>query len=152
MLEARGRVVAIEDGMAWVESPRQSACGSCASKGHCGTGLLGDALMGGKVSRMAVRDTLGVRVGDEVILGLPEEGVVRASLLLYGLPLAGFVGGMALFQPAGEGWSLLAGGLGLVGGLLLLGPLGRRAAGRQAEPRILARIQGPVVARCDVHP
>lgn len=152
MLEARARVVAVENGLAWVERPRQSACGSCATKGHCGTALLGDALVGGQVSRIAVRDTLGVQAGDEVILGLPEEGMLRASLLLYGLPLLGLVGGLALFQPAGEGWALFAGMLGLTAGLVLLRPLSRRIATRQAEPCILARIASPSLARCDPSP
>lgn len=151
MLEARGRIVAIEDGMAWVESPRQSACGSCVSKGHCGTGLLGDALTGARVSRIAVRNTLDAQVGDEVVLGLPEDGVVRASLLLYGLPLAGLVVGMGLAQSAGDGWALLAGLAGLGAGLLLLRPLGRRAARLTTEPLLLARLDGPLVVRCDIH-
>ncbi len=151
MLEARGVVVAIEEGMAWVESARPSACGHCAAKGHCSAGLLGRALSPGGASRIAVRDTHGLRVGEEVVLGLPEEGLMRAAWLLYGLPLAGFIGGLALLQGAGEGWALLAGLLGLGAGLGLLRLLGRRAAAGKAEPCILARIQGPTSAPCDIH-
>ncbi len=145
MLEARGRVVAVEDGQAWVERVRQSACGSCASKGHCGTALLGDALMGqGQVSRVLALDTLGVKVGEEVIVGLPEEGMLRGSLLLYGLPLLGLIGGMLAMQPLGEGWALLAGIVGLLLGLACVRPLAQRVIGHHTQACILARVETPV--------
>ncbi|MEW6764828.1 MAG: SoxR reducing system RseC family protein [Pseudomonadota bacterium] len=145
MLEARGRVVAIEAGRAWVESARESACGSCSSKGHCGTALFGDALTGvGQVSRVLAVDPIGVAVGDEVVLGLPEEGMLRASLLMYGMPISGLIGGLAVAQPLGDGVALLVGVCALLGGLALIRPLAHRLIGHQTQASILARVETPI--------
>lgn len=149
MLEARGYVVAVEPGQAWIESARQSACGSCASKGHCGTGLMGDALSGGgHVSRVMALDSIGVAVGDEVIVGLPEEGMLQASLLLYGLPLLGLVGGMVAAQPLGEGAAIASGVAGLLAGLALVRPLTRRLLGGTPQPVVLSRVPAARVVAC----
>lgn len=149
MLEARGRVIAIEQGLALVESVRQSACGSCSSKGHCGTGLMGDALAGsGHVSRIHVQIDMDVQTGDEVIIGLPEEGMLQASLLLYGLPLLGLIGGMIATQPWGEGVAITAGVIGLLAGMALVRPLSRRLLRQHTQPRILSRIERNRVPVC----
>ncbi len=149
MLEAQGRVIAIEKGVALVESARQSACGGCASKGHCGTGLMGDALSGaGHASRMYVPTALDLQPGDEVVIGLPEEGMLQASLMLYGLPLTGMLGGMVAAQPLGEGLAIVSGVIGLCVGMALVRPLSHRLLGQKTQPCILSRIDRNRIPPC----
>ncbi|OYY74928.1 MAG: hypothetical protein B7Y40_02970 [Gammaproteobacteria bacterium 28-57-27] len=155
MLETQGRVIAVEAGFAWVESVRQSGCGSCASKGACGSQLLGEALAPSSsnqaLNRVRAQDALGVQVGDTVVLGVAEEGALRAAFLIYGLPLLGLLLGVLLAQPWGDLWAMVAGmmGLGLAMGVVWL--LGRSArhesrASNNLQPQILARIASAPLA------
>ncbi len=146
MLETQGRVIAIEAGFAWVESVRQGGCGSCASKGSCGSQLLGEALTPSASSQAAnhvlAQDPLGVRVGDTVLLGIEEKGALRAAFLMYGLPLSGLMSGLLLAQPWGDLWAIAAGvtGLGLALAVVwLLGRTSQRNA-QKIQPMILARL------------
>ncbi|HES76673.1 MAG TPA: transcriptional regulator [bacterium] len=145
MLETQGRVISTKPGFAWVESARQGGCGSCASKGACGTQLLGEALSSSSSNQVLAQDPLGVDVGDMVLLGIAEEGALRAAFLMYGLPLLGFLLGILLAQPWGDLWATAAGCAGL--GLALAGVwlLNRNAARRSpasgnTQPVVIARI------------
>ena len=142
MLETQGRVVAVEAGLAWIESERTGGCGSCASKGACDSQLFGEALPPPPSSLILAQDPLGVHVGDKVLLGIAEEGVLRAALLMYGLPIAGLLLGLIVAQPLGDGWAMIAGaaGLGLaLAAVWLLGRLTRRDS-QKIQPQILACI------------
>lgn len=155
MLTERGRVVAVEQDSAWVETLRESACGQCSARAGCGHGLLNSALPGS--SRALVRARLpetlrrGVRVHDEVELSLPEGRFLRAAALLYLMPLLGgvvaAVTGDRLLVGAGTSQAsadLIVGICavgGLAMGLLLLRFLTRQGSGPAAsEPVITARI------------
>jgi sigma-E factor negative regulatory protein RseC len=146
MLETQGRVIAVEAGFAWVESVRQGGCSSCASKGACGSQLLGEALAPAANNQASnnvlARDSLGVRVGDSVILGVEEEGALGAAFLMYGLPLFGLMLGLLLAQPWGDLWALAAGGAGLGLALAVVRLLGRvsQHKSQNVQPIILARL------------
>ncbi len=146
MLETQGRVIAVEAGFAWVESVRQGGCSSCASKGACGSQLLGEALTpassGQEAHHVLARDPLGVRVGDIVLLGVEEKGALRAAFLMYGLPLFGLMSGLLLAQPWGDLWALAAGGAGLGLALAMVRWLGRASQARpqKIQPTILAHL------------
>ncbi|MEW5838007.1 MAG: SoxR reducing system RseC family protein [Pseudomonadota bacterium] len=144
MLETQGRVVAVEPGLAWVESARQSGCGSCSAQGSCGTRLLGEALAPGAQSQVLALDPLGVQVGDTVLIGIAEEGGLRAAWLLYGLPVAGLLLGLILAQPLGDLWAVLAGAGGMLGALLAVHFFTQRKeldAPQGLQPVILARLR-----------
>ncbi|MBU0498545.1 MAG: SoxR reducing system RseC family protein [Gammaproteobacteria bacterium] len=121
MIETEGRVVAVESGRAWVETVRSSACGHCDASGACGTALLANTF-GNRATRIAVDNRLGARVGDRVVLGLPERAMLAGSFLLYIPPLIGLFLGALLGQyyatrtdaSAVEPWSVLGGLLGLM--------------------------------------
>ena len=146
MLETQGRVIAVEAGFAWVESVRQGGCSSCASKGACGSQLLGEALTPASNAQSAnhvlVQDSVGVRVGDTVLLGIEEKGALRAAFLMYGLPLFGLMSGLLLAQPWGDLWAIAAGTSGLGLALAVVWLLGRASQVRpqKIQPVILARL------------
>ena len=73
-----------------VELLRESACAGCDLNQGCGTGALG-RLLGRRTRPLLVSCDRELSPGDRVVLGLPEAALVRASLLVYGLPLLGMV-------------------------------------------------------------
>ena len=98
-----GKIVAISRGSATVAVARTTACARCAAGKGCGAGLLGskrpDALL-----EVSLPEASDLEIGDSVRLALAPANLLRASLLVYGPPLAGIVA-----VPA-AGW-LLAGPL-----------------------------------------
>jgi sigma-E factor negative regulatory protein RseC len=118
MLEEHGVVVKVEDEFAWVRTQRHSACGHCHTKDSCGTASLSQVL-GQKVTEVKVSNPVSARVGDNVVVGLEEQALLRGSLVIYFLPL------LCLFAAAlfAEAWfqseplTMLFGITGLVAGL-----------------------------------
>lgn len=93
MLEESGKVVALEGEHAWVETSRRSSCGSCEAKG-CGTGALSQ-ILGNKSQKLRVRNPIGAKPGEKVILGVAESALIKGSLAVYLVPLlALFAGGL----------------------------------------------------------
>ena len=88
MIEEQGRVVALEAGAVWVQTIRQSTCQSCSAKAGCGQGLmqrLGVGQQHGYVR--CLTDDASLQVDDDVVIGVPEDAVVKSSMLVYLLPL-----------------------------------------------------------------
>ena len=131
-------MVEVQPGRARVQTRRSGACESCKARGGC------SGLGGGRDARVWVTDTLGVGEGDEVLIAVPEGTVVRASLLLYLLPVLALLGGAVLGNrlapglglPADLGAAVLgAGAMAVAFGLARV--LGRSEAD---GPRIVGRV------------
>ena len=99
MIEELAVVVKIENHQVWVESGQNSACGGCQQKASCTTNALGSVL---KKKSVPVDSDIHLKTGDEVMVSIDESLLLRASLLLYLLPL------IALFTGAGIADWLLA--------------------------------------------
>jgi len=95
MIEESARVTKIEGEFAWVEAQRQSTCGQCVANKGCGTAVLGKVL-GRRRTLVRARSLQGVNVGDEVVIGIREGALVRGSLAVYAVPLAGLLAGAGL--------------------------------------------------------
>jgi sigma-E factor negative regulatory protein RseC len=114
--ESEGRVTSVAGEFAVIEvEALPSACAKCGDKGGCGKPQ-------GGPRRYAVRNTIGARVGDRVVLSVPQGAVLKAAVLSYLMPLVFVIGGaaaaMALF---GDGLPTVAGAAsGLLVGLALL--------------------------------
>lgn len=110
-----GRVVAVEPGFLWVETIRQSACGSCMAQKGCGHGLL-NKLPGRNRQAHHVRALLdptsnqSYSLNDEVEIAVAEHVLVKAALVVYLLPLLTMLGG-----------AMTASHLGLNDGVVVLG-------------------------------
>jgi len=99
MIEEFAVVVKIENHQVWVESRQNSACGGCKQKASCTTSALGSVL---KKKSVPVDSDIQLKTGDEVMVAIDESLLLRASLLLYLLPL------IALFTGAGiADWLLM---------------------------------------------
>lgn len=135
MLEEQGRVVAVEEGFAWVETQRRSACGACSVNKGCGTGVI-SKVVGQRANRVRAINGIDATVGDDVVIGLHDEALVRGSLAVYTVPLIAMLL-MALLGErlgsvwqagSGEGMSVLFGLTGLVLAFLWVRRFSRRIA------------------------
>ncbi|MBF8272778.1 MAG: positive regulator of sigma(E), RseC/MucC [Magnetococcales bacterium] len=91
-------VVALEGDMAVVVGQRASGCGSCHQDGACATLSFGS---GRRAVRLRAENPAGAKVGDRVVLEISERHFLRASFLVYIVPiLALFAGGLLLRQLA----------------------------------------------------
>ena len=92
MIEESAVVVKIENHQVWVESGHNSACGGCLQKASCTTNAIGSVL---KKKSVPVDSDIQLKTGDQVMVAIDENLLLRASLLLYLVPL------IALFTGAG---------------------------------------------------
>lgn len=95
MLEEDAQVVSTSGDTALVAIKPRSGCGSCDVKGACGTSIIA-GLFPSRNRTFIVENTLKAEVGQEVIVGLNESVLQRASLIIYLLPVMGLILGAIL--------------------------------------------------------
>lgn len=144
MIEETATIVAVQGDQALVQTQRRSSCQACSVKQGCGTSVLAK-VVGTRSSQMSIDNVLDAQVGDEVLLGIEENALVKGSLLVYALPLIM----MLVFAVAAEaivgmqGWqndllALAAGVVGFVSSVFLVRyALYRTALKQQIQPRML---------------
>ncbi|MBV2089289.1 MAG: SoxR reducing system RseC family protein [Candidatus Thiodiazotropha sp. (ex. Lucinisca nassula)] len=127
MIEETAMVVRIDGEYAFVETQRRAACGSCESQGSCSTTVLA-GLFKRRYNHLRVVNTVLAKPGEQVIIGLQEQALVKLSMLAYLLPLismilaaiaAQYLFGLLNIQ-SGELPQVIGGLLGLIGGFFLL--------------------------------
>ncbi|MEH6386930.1 SoxR reducing system RseC family protein [Pseudomonas profundi] len=149
MIEEQGRVLSVEDGAVWVETVRRSTCGSCQARAGCGQALLQRLGSGARQGFIRVISDRDYQVGDEIIIGIPEDAVVRGSLWVYVVPLAGLFtsGSLASALSVSELSTIAAAFMGLVAGFGAVRWHARRSVTDQSlQPRVL-RPQRSTVAQ-----
>ena len=125
MIEESGRIVAVSDEKVWIEIIRTSACDTCKAQKGCGHGLMNKSSLGQSFQLDVMKNGLSANVGDIAIIGIPEDSLIKASLISYLMPilllliLAAI--GKLLF---GELASIIMGMLGLVVGFILVRKIG----------------------------
>ncbi|MCG8018038.1 MAG: SoxR reducing system RseC family protein [Candidatus Thiodiazotropha sp. 'RUGA'] len=127
MIEETAMVVRIDGEYAFVETQKRAACGSCDSQGSCSTTVLA-GLFKRRYNHLRVVNTVFAKPGEQVIIGLQEQALVKLSMLAYLLPLismilaaiaAQYLFGLFHIQ-SGELPQVIGGLLGLIGGFFLL--------------------------------
>jgi sigma-E factor negative regulatory protein RseC len=83
MLEETAQVVRIDGDEVWVETQRRSTCASCAAEKGCGTATLAKVL-GKRRTLVRVLSDQPLSVGDQVVIGIREQALVRGSLAELG--------------------------------------------------------------------
>ncbi len=145
MLTEIGRVIAVEPGSLWVETIRQSTCGSCSVAKGCGHGVLNRLYDGHRnLLKVSAKEFPEGRfqVGDDVSIAIPEDVIVGSSFVVYMVPLlstllvAGLMAG--LVPTASDGSALLGAvaGFGLGVALVRLHAWSRRNDSR-LHPRLV---------------
>ncbi|WP_336367119.1 SoxR reducing system RseC family protein [Marinobacter sp. C2H3] len=149
MITEQGLVVAVQGDDVWVQTIRTSACQSCAARSGCGQRSLA-RLSAGRANQVRVANALSAAVGDRVTLGIEESAVLKASAVVYALPLItmllGTLAGNAL-APGGDSGALIGALAGLAGGFAV-SRRAQRSAGLRAAPVLMAvESVGPVICR-----
>jgi sigma-E factor negative regulatory protein RseC len=134
-------VVAVESGAVQVETLRRSTCSGCSINSGCGQGFLGRLGVDQGRGRVRALSALHLAPGDEVVLGLDEDLLLKSALLFYLVPLIGLLAPALLAARFGLGEPLII-AAGLVG-FLLSWLLVRRSARRHTDDPAMQ----PVVLR-----
>lgn len=119
MLETRAIVVEVDKQTAQVQANQGNGCSACNGKG-CGSGKL-TQLFCSKPRQFQVDNLIDARVGDEVIVSVPEGAVLRGVALVYLLPLvlmfacASLLGSLAVQGAQRDGYTAA----GALSGLLI---------------------------------
>ncbi len=147
MIEQHARVVSVQGDQACVRTENPSGCSSCSAKSGCGSALVAQMFPGrnrGLLTLPVDHLPRAPRPGERVVIGIDENYLQRATLLLYAVPLLGLIGGAIggeqLAQSLyGAGTSELGAILGSLSGLSMALAWVRHRAGRRGrgEVRIL---------------
>ena len=144
MNDPQGTIVAIirsaGGARAIVDVDAAAVCARCASGRGCGAGIL-PGRTGNRRLEVPVEPGLQLAEGDIVGIELAPRSVLRAALIVYGLPLAGAVCGAALAYLAalGDGGAAML----AIGGLFAGSMISRH---RLRDDSCLAEFT-PIVAR-----
>lgn len=149
MIEETVEVVAIDGNFLTLEAQRRSSCRSCSVQKGCGTSVLSGSL-GKKATRFHIENTVGAKVGDYLVVGIPENSFLKGSLVVYLTPLIGLftaaLSAESLLQDVASRdlWVSLCGLAGLLAGIglsrLILSGLPRA----EMQPVILRKDIGHV--------
>lgn len=124
MIEETAKIVELDGDFAWVETQRESVCGACAVNKGCGTATIAKVL-GKKRTRVRAFNRLNAKLGDQVVIGIQEQALVRGSIAVYAVPLVFLLLGGLFGEWLGqgsdsEGLAILFGLFGLGAGFLWL--------------------------------
>lgn len=148
LITERARVLRVADGVAWVQCESQAGCARCAAGEGCGGGLFAK-LLRNRLQELPVvlpaareRDPVA---GERLLIGLSTSAVQSASMLMYGLPLAGLLFGAIAASSllANDLVACLGAALGMAGGLLLARACAARIAGGGRLQPVMLRILRP---------
>lgn len=145
MNRPQGTIVAINrdagGARAVVEVEARAVCARCAAGRGCGAGIL-SGRSGYRRLDVTVREDAGLSEGDVVSIELAPGSVLRAALIVYGMPLAGAIAGamLAYLTTLGDGGAAALAISGLFAGAMI----SRRRLGRET---CLARFT-PTVSHC----
>ncbi len=143
-----GQVIAAEDDTVWVQTQSKTGCSSCKVSSTCGSGIVNKAFSH-KVFVTPLKNSLGAHINDEVEVGIPEDLVLKASLVVYLLPLLCLILALtlsSLFLPnLTELASIVSAVIGLTVGFLgVRWFANRQSAQQQLEPVLLKIVKRPI--------
>ena len=143
MIEEQAVVIFKEDDQVSVEIMRTKPCGLCGKTQGCGNSIWGK-IFSHKRNKLSIKNNIGVKVGDRVMLTIEENYLLRSSLLLYGLPLLFLFIGMVFMdtitQKNSDLWVLVGAIFGMLSGLILVKFLARKNHGRLYKEAMITKI------------
>ena len=146
MESIQGTVLSVSGHQATVKVETAAVCPRCAAGKGCGAGLFG-ASNASKSIDVELPPAADIRPGDTVALSISPQRLLHASVLVYGLPLAGALAllllGVLFLPPLTDTVAVLLAVSGLLGGFLLgRSQLGRERCLKQFVPAVTDHSHG----------
>ncbi|GAA4363548.1 SoxR reducing system RseC family protein [Kangiella marina] len=143
-----GQVIAAEGETVWVQTQSKTGCSSCKVSSTCGSGIVNKAFSH-KVFVTPLKNTLNAHINDEVEVGIPEDLVLKASLVVYLLPLICLILALAtssvILPDLTELGSIISAVIGLAVGFIgVRWFASRQSAQQQLEPVLLKIVKRPI--------
>ncbi|MCS4305816.1 sigma-E factor negative regulatory protein RseC [Rheinheimera pacifica] len=120
MVEEIATVAACEGDGVWLTTTPVASCNACNVSDDCGTGIIAKTLTP-RQQRFFVATALPLLPGEQVKIGLNEQSLIMAALMVYLLPLVLLILLALLGNAAGlaEGWVMLLALAGTASGFML---------------------------------
>ncbi|WP_130471777.1 SoxR reducing system RseC family protein [Candidatus Magnetaquicoccus inordinatus] len=155
MLREEGVVVAVEGEYAIVANQRRGGCGGCHAEASCGALSAGS---GRQSVGIRARNPLHAEVGERVVLEIAEGAMLRASFLVYGLPILALVLVGVVARSLARAWGIgdsesvgaLAGLLALAGTFYGLYLYNQRIENDERHQPVIARVLSSVAGHAGV--
>lgn len=154
MIEERAKVIAVKDGAIQLQMIKTRSCDSCNAKNACGHALLARMTKRNhphNTTEFSLPNRLDAQVGDQVVLGIAEDALLKAALLVYLLPLLALLAGAMLGKAlwASEVAAITGGLLGLLAGFMLIPQLQSAIfSSSSALPQLLRIDQSTDAIKC----
>lgn len=129
-----------------IEVQRQGSCSQCSLSKGCGIGAIG-RLMARRHKPVIIDNELNLKPGDHILIGIPEQGYVKASLLVYGLPLVLLITLSLIAHSVSDGSEVivLVGAIGgFLAGMFLSSGMIEKRYKSQLNPKILQVNNEPI--------
>ena len=145
MIEEEGTVIAVQGAYAQVQTQRRSGCGQCVAQDACGTSLL-ERFFGRRTVALTALNQVHAAVGERVLVGISEQGLLRSALAAYLVPILALLAGAMLGDALGGERADIASVLGAILGLALAllwlrGYSVASARDPERQPQILRRLE-----------
>lgn len=139
MVEEIATVVDNDAAGVWLVTTPAGSCHSCHASTDCGTGIVAQTFTP-RQNRFFVKTTLQLLPGEQVQIGIAEQGLVLAALMVYLLPIALMLTVLLLlqflWQPA-EGWLIISALISAALGFLLARAYNNKVQQAQEQVQIL---------------
>ncbi len=158
MIEEQAVVIEIKGDQAMLEIERSQPCGLCGATRGCGISMWA-RIFGQHRGMFSAVNSLQVKTGDRVIVGVEETALLSSSLIAYILPLVLLCLGAwlipqimnveAVDRQSSDLYAVMGAAVGLIGGLLIIKFLtdGKRLIGRY-QPVMLRRSEVVFIQQC----
>jgi sigma-E factor negative regulatory protein RseC len=112
MIEETGIVKKVKGNEVWVETQIKTTCGTCHVNKNCGTSVVAKAFAA-KPELLKLISPYELKEGQAVKLGIPEEQLIGASMLVYLVPILVLIVSVSSMQfvlpHVHEGWQVVFG-------------------------------------------
>jgi len=92
MVTEEGIVIKMDGESAWVKATRTGACESCSARSSC------HVMGGGKEMEVSAINAAGAQVDDRVVMSFGTAPLLKATFLLYLVPILAMMAGAVIGQ------------------------------------------------------
>ena len=86
MITETATVIAVGEGVVTVSASVKTGCSQCHSNDDCGTSAIAKAFTP-RNQAFQIETSWPLKVGDSVLIGMPEQRLLMASFLIYVVPI-----------------------------------------------------------------